>query len=124
MSALPPGLEMINDFIGEKEENLLLLYFKEHWSESSKIIFNYVRLVITNDIIKFVGTMKHRQVKHYGYEFDYDNNGVRHDLCNPIPKEFDLVLNAIQSHLKWCPNQITVNKYLPGQGNRVLKYKN
>ncbi|VVC35353.1 Zinc finger, DPH-type,DnaJ domain,ALKBH8, RNA recognition motif,Oxoglutarate/iron-dependent [Cinara cedri] len=96
VSNSPPGLEIIDNFIEENEENFLLLYFKEHWSESS--------------------TMKHRQVKHYGYEFDYDNNGVRYDTCDPIPKEFNLILNAIQSRLKWCPNQITVNKYLPGQG--------
>jgi len=60
--------------------------------------------------------MKHRQVKHYGYEFDYDNNGVRYDSCDPIPKEFEFILNAIYLRLKWHPNQITVNKYLPGQG--------
>lgn len=64
--------------------------------------------------------MKHRQVKHYGYAFDYDNNGVRHDMCDPIPKEFEFILNEIQLHLKWCPNQITVNKYLPGQGKVIL----
>lgn len=60
--------------------------------------------------------MKHRQVKHYGYKFDYDNNGIQYDICDPIPKEFQFILNAIQLYLKWCPNQITVNKYLPGQG--------
>lgn len=60
--------------------------------------------------------MKHRQVKHFGYEFDYDNNGVCYDTCCPIPKEFENILNTIQSHLNWKPNQITVNKYLPGQG--------
>lgn len=67
--------------------------------------------------------MKHRQVKHYGYEFDYDNNGVRYDKCDPIPKEFEFILNAIQLHLKWCPNQITVNNYLPGQGKTILNLK-
>lgn len=55
-------------------------------------------------------------MKHYGYEFDYDNNGVRYDTCDPIPKEFDFIINAIQLRLEWCPNQITINKYLPGQG--------
>lgn len=63
--------------------------------------------------------MKHRQVKHFGYEFDYDNNGVRFDTCDPIPKEFENILNIIQCHLKWNPNQITVNKYLPGQGKTI-----
>lgn len=64
--------------------------------------------------------MKHRQVKHYGYEFDYDINGVRYNTCDPIPKEFDFILNTIQSRLKWWPNQITINKYLPGQGKNIL----
>lgn len=68
--------------------------------------------------------MKHRQVKHYGYEFDYENNGVRYDLCNSIPKEFEFILNAIQLHLKWCPNQVTVNKYLPGQGEAIVNFEN
>ncbi|XP_022164867.1 alkylated DNA repair protein alkB homolog 8-like isoform X2 [Myzus persicae] len=95
-TSYPPGLEIIDNFITEKEENFMLQYFKKHWSESS--------------------AMKHRQVKHYGYEFDYDNNGVRYDSCDPIPKEFEFILNAIYLHLKWHPNQITVNKYLPGQG--------
>ncbi|XP_025411118.1 alkylated DNA repair protein alkB homolog 8-like isoform X2 [Sipha flava] len=95
-SELPSGLKIIDNFITDEEESLILQYFKENWSESS--------------------SMKHRQVKHYGYAFDYDNNGVRHDMCDPIPKEFEFILNAINLHLKWCPNQITVNKYLPGQG--------
>lgn len=62
--------------------------------------------------------MKHRQVKHYGYEFDYDSNGVRYDACDPIPKDFEFILSSINLHLKWQPNQITVNKYLPGQGTK------
>lgn len=65
--------------------------------------------------------MKHRQVKHYGYEFDYDNNGVRYDTCDSIPTEFEFILSAINLYLNWCPNQITVNKYLPGQGITTLK---
>lgn len=65
--------------------------------------------------------MKHRQVKHYGYEFDYDNNGVRYDTCDPIPKEFEFILSTINLYVNWRPNQITVNKYLPGQGITTLK---
>lgn len=33
-SKLPPGLEIIENFITDKEETFLLQYFKEHWSES------------------------------------------------------------------------------------------
>ncbi|XP_025204268.1 alkylated DNA repair protein alkB homolog 8-like [Melanaphis sacchari] len=92
----PPGLEIIENFVTEEEENFILEYLNEHWPGSS--------------------SMKHRQVKHYGYEFDYDFNNVRYDTCDPIPKEFEFILNAIYLRLKWRPNQITVNKYLPGQG--------
>lgn len=95
-TACPDGLEIIENFITEKEEYFILEYLNEHWSGSS--------------------SMKHRQVKHYGYEFDYDHNGVRYDTCEPIPKEFEFILNAIYLRLKWRPDQITVNKYLPGQG--------
>lgn len=82
------------------------------------VFFNYVFTLSKYIIIKIIvlGVMKHRQVKHYGYEFDYDNNSVRYDTCDPIPREFDFIINAIQLRLKWCPNQITINKYLPGQG--------
>ncbi|XP_026814450.1 alkylated DNA repair protein alkB homolog 8-like isoform X1 [Rhopalosiphum maidis] len=92
----PPGLEIIDNFITEEEENFLLEYLNEHWSGSS--------------------SMKHRQVKHYGFEFNYDFNNVRYDTCDPIPKEFEFILNAIYLRLNWRPNQITINKYLPGQG--------
>lgn len=116
---LPPGLKIIDNFITDEEESLILQYFNNHWSESSNyllLLFMFGKLINT----ALIGSMKHRQVKHYGYEFDYDNNGVRYDKCDPIPEEFEFILNAIQLHLKWCPNQITVNKYLPGQGKTTL----
>lgn len=65
--------------------------------------------------------MKHRSVKHYGYEFDYKKNGVNLDnfFCKQIPKEWSFITKRLGNYdeLKnWIPNQITVNKYEPGQG--------
>ncbi|XP_050438702.1 alkylated DNA repair protein alkB homolog 8-like [Adelges cooleyi] len=93
----PPGLEIIDHFITDEQEAVLLEFFNENWTDSS--------------------SMKNRQVIHYGYEFDYDNNGVKfNSYCDPIPKEFEFIINAIKLRLNWYPNQITINRYLPGQG--------
>jgi len=35
-TAWPDGLEIIDNFITEKEENFILEYLNEHWSGSSK----------------------------------------------------------------------------------------
>ncbi|XP_050523075.1 alkylated DNA repair protein alkB homolog 8-like isoform X2 [Daktulosphaira vitifoliae] len=94
---LPLGLEIIDNFITDKQEIFLLNFLNEQWINSS--------------------CMKNRQVKHYGYEFDYDNNGVKQNsYCDPIPKELEFVLNIIILKLNWYPNQITINRYLPEQG--------
>lgn len=34
-SELPSGLKIIDDFVTDEEEELILKYFKDHWSESS-----------------------------------------------------------------------------------------
>ncbi|KAG5882107.1 hypothetical protein JTB14_016870 [Gonioctena quinquepunctata] len=79
----PPGLMLIEDFVSPEEETELLELFKLESSEST-------------------GQMKHRQVKHYGYEFRYDINNVNKDkpLEEGIPPEY----------------QLTINHYSPGQG--------
>lgn len=66
--------------------------------------------------------MKHRQVHHYGYEFKYDTNNVyaSQPLQQKIPTEcndFWFRLKSLRPMLSFqAPNQITVNKYEPGQG--------
>jgi len=47
----PPGLEIIENFITEKEEHFMLQYLKKHWSESSKFVANRYLNVINNFII-------------------------------------------------------------------------
>lgn len=69
-----------------------------------------------------IGSMKHRQVYHYGYEFKYDTNNV--DATQPLEKRIPDECNDLWPRLKsmkptlsfQIPNQVTVNKYQPGQG--------
>lgn len=101
---IPPGLIIVNDFISENEELLLL---------------NCVQPTdIDNEAV-----MKHRSVKHFGYEFNYNNNNIdkNHPLSENIPKEFDFLENRFKEKglsqvICWIPDQLTVNSYLPGQG--------
>lgn len=93
----PEGLLLIENFINEEEENMLLRLFD--WVDPN---------------------LKNRQVKHYGYEFRYGSNDV--DLDNPlsekIPQECQLLWNRLEENgikIK-IPDQLTVNKYNPGQG--------
>lgn len=97
----PPGLVVLENFITEDEESLLM---KNIVSSS----YGYDK------------TMKHRSVKHFGYEFRYDTNNV--DKNSPLPVGIPEELNFFRSRLEeknitqWIPNQLTVNSYLPGQG--------
>lgn len=94
----PEGLHLIENFITETEERELLKLFD--WIEESNL--------------------KNRQVKHYGYEFRYGSNDV--DLDNPliekIPPECDALWERLKGHgIDFrIPDQLTVNKYIPGQG--------
>jgi len=60
-------------------------------------------------------------VKHYGFEFKYGINDVDGDdpLPQGIPSECDnLLKRALQTgHVHHYPDQLTINKYLAGQGN-------
>ena len=64
--------------------------------------------------------MKHRQVRHFGFEFKYGVNDVDPsdplpqgvpDLCHPV---LDKAVNS--DLVKHFPDQLTVNQYRPGQG--------
>ncbi|CAG9819620.1 unnamed protein product [Phaedon cochleariae] len=96
----PPGLIIMDNFISsEEEQNLIQLCNFESNSASS---------------------MKHRQVKHFGFEFRYDNNNIDKDkpLEHGIPKQCDFLCGRLQNTIfkDFCPNQLTVNHYSPGQG--------
>lgn len=99
----PEGLLIIEEFINDSEEKFMIDFMSDEFRDSED------------------GTMKHRSVKHYGYEFDYKKNGVNLDnfFCKQIPKEWSFITKRLGNYdeLKnWIPNQITVNKYEPGQG--------
>lgn len=102
---LPPGLIVVEDFITESEEQRLIDL--NEWDNEN---------VLVNSVLK------HRQVKHFGYEFQYDTNNVdvNQPLVNaPIPSECDFLwsktIDSSSQHFG-RPDQLTVNKYEPGQG--------
>lgn len=102
-SIIPPGLIILKDFITESEEELILQSIKTDESEENQ-------------------TLKHRSVKHFGYEFLYGTNNVdpENPLERKIPNECDFIWNRLKSKdilIEWDqPDQLTVNEYLPGQG--------
>ncbi|XP_013780636.1 alkylated DNA repair protein alkB homolog 8-like isoform X2 [Limulus polyphemus] len=107
---LPPGLILLEDFLTEEEENLLMeLDVKEEKEDD------------INNTVVCHRSLKHRQVKHYGFEFNYRTNNVDkdHPLKEPIPTICIQHLRRIQDItglFPKLPDQLTVNKYLPGQG--------
>ena len=64
--------------------------------------------------------MKHRNVKHFGYEFIYGKNDV--DKSNPLQDGIPEVCSTITEKMQatgivdWTPDQLTVNEYAAGQG--------
>lgn len=73
--------------------------------------------------------MKHRQVQHFGYAFRYGTNDVdcESPLEHGIPQQLSFLHDRLvkQRAVKenFIPDQMTVNRYLPGQGRLlILKY--
>ncbi|KRT79652.1 methyltransferase [Oryctes borbonicus] len=96
---MPPGLIVIEDFISETEESILMELCNFNEQEN--------------------GSMKHRHVKHFGYEFRYDINNVNKDkpLEDKMPQECDFLWERLKlRHIEFKPDQLTVNCYKPGQG--------
>ena len=65
-------------------------------------------------------TLKHRKVKHYGYEFLYSSSNI--DPDNPLPGGLpDVCLPVLRrlmaaNLISELPDQLTINEYLPGAG--------
>ncbi|CAK1544752.1 unnamed protein product [Leptosia nina] len=95
---IPKGLSILPDFISHDEEQKYINLFD--WTTEANL--------------------KNRQVKHYGYEFRYGSNDV--DLNSPLPESIPDECNMLWERLKTfgfdieTPDQLTVNKYCPGQG--------
>ncbi|XP_076340827.1 tRNA (carboxymethyluridine(34)-5-O)-methyltransferase alkbh8 [Tachypleus tridentatus] len=105
---LPSGLILLENFLTEEEEQVLLELDEEIEDK-----------VNNTDVCQ--QSLKHRQVKHYGFEFNYRTNDVDkdHPLKEPIPTICTQHLCRIQDItglFPKLPDQLTVNKYLPGQG--------
>ncbi|XP_003486535.2 alkylated DNA repair protein alkB homolog 8 isoform X1 [Bombus impatiens] len=98
-SNLPPGLKLIENFITEKEEEMLLSTINWSNEESSEL--------------------KHRKVKHFGYEFQYNSNKVDPDKpIIPIPENYRFLKTLFKKYhdAPYEYDQLTINHYLPGQG--------
>ncbi|XP_077197691.1 tRNA (carboxymethyluridine(34)-5-O)-methyltransferase ALKBH8 isoform X2 [Paroedura picta] len=104
-TALPPGLRVIEDVVSPEEEKQLLESIE--WTED-EVIPNAQK------------SLKHRRVKHFGYEFRYDNNNVDRD--RPLPGGLPELCNGLLAkwlklgYIKEKPDQLTINQYEPGQG--------
>uniref|UniRef100_A0A8C9YMS0 tRNA (carboxymethyluridine(34)-5-O)-methyltransferase n=1 Tax=Sander lucioperca TaxID=283035 RepID=A0A8C9YMS0_SANLU len=102
---LPEGLVLVENFVSLEEEALLLAAID--W-------------LSTNEDVTAQKALKHRRVKHYGFEFRYDNNNVDKDkpLAAGIPQECLPVLEQCvkNKHIDIMPDQLTVNQYESGQG--------
>ncbi|XP_051842883.1 alkylated DNA repair protein alkB homolog 8 isoform X2 [Antechinus flavipes] len=102
---LPPGLMIVEEIVSPEDEKMLLESID--WTDNS----------VGQNAQK---SLKHRKVKHYGYEFRYDNNNV--DKDKPLPGGLPDICNIIlekclkEGHIKYFPDQLTVNQYEPGQG--------
>ncbi|XP_071411017.1 tRNA (carboxymethyluridine(34)-5-O)-methyltransferase ALKBH8 isoform X3 [Pithys albifrons albifrons] len=101
----PPGLMVIEKIISPEEERKMLESID--WTGDE-------------DTQNAQKTLKHRRVKHFGYEFRYDNNNV--DKNKPLPGGLPEICNQFlekclkQGYIKHKPDQLTINQYEPGQG--------
>uniref|UniRef100_A0A8C8ZDF4 tRNA (carboxymethyluridine(34)-5-O)-methyltransferase ALKBH8 n=1 Tax=Prolemur simus TaxID=1328070 RepID=A0A8C8ZDF4_PROSS len=103
--ALPPGLMVIEEIIS---------------SEDEKMLFESVDWTKDTDNQNFQKSLKHRRVKHFGYEFHYESNNV--DKDEPLPGGLPDICNSIlekwvkEGYIKHKPDQLTINQYEPGHG--------
>ncbi|XP_045872544.1 alkylated DNA repair protein alkB homolog 8 isoform X1 [Meles meles] len=105
LQALPPGLMVVEEIISSEDEKMLLE--SVNWTED----------IDDQNVQK---SLKHRRVKHFGYEFHYENNNVDKDKPLPggLPDIWDSILEKWlkEGFIKHKPDQLTVNQYEPGRG--------
>ncbi|XP_030879240.1 alkylated DNA repair protein alkB homolog 8-like [Leptonychotes weddellii] len=89
-------------------------------SEDEKILLESVNWTEDIDDRNVQKSLKHRRVKHFGYEFHYENNSVDKDKPLPggLPDIWDSILEKWlkEGFIKHKPDQLTVNQYDPGHG--------
>lgn len=93
-----PGLYLFTDFITEEEEKKLIEFIGSDgkWQEGPG----------------------RREVKQYGYEYNYKNKHEKTKKIADIPKEFkDIIVRMMKTKcFEEEPDQCIINKYEPGQG--------
>ena len=114
--SVPLGLTLIPNFISEAEETLLLNFFDFGGDKS-----NAGSSDLPSNVTSPKMELKQRKVMHYGYEFNYTTNNV--DPTKPLPGGLPEVCTSIIDRMVHNnliankPDQLTVNRYLSGQGN-------
>lgn len=89
-------------------------------SDDEKMLLESVNWTEDTDNQNFQKSLKHRRVKHFGYEFHYENNNV--DKDKPLPGGLPDICDSIlekwlkEGFIKHKPDQLTVNQYEPGHG--------
>lgn len=127
--SLPPGLIVLPDFVSAEEEAMLLdsvnsnddLSFD---TENGERRLQLLSITICYFVFAFLeNTLKHRIVKHYGFEFLYGTNNVdaSKPLSRKIPNSCSILWPRLQANITALqsrsePEQLTVNIYQPGQG--------
>lgn len=124
------GVPLILSFVTEIPEHndAQSLWSQERRPERLIVIEDFITDELEEKLLKVVHLeqedqqLKHRQVKHFGYEFLYGVNTVdpSKSLDQKIPKECDElweILKEKSPQFSWfIPDQMTINKYEPGQG--------
>lgn len=87
------------------------------------IIIIILIIIIIINIITSPASLKHREVEHFGYNFDYSINGVHRNQPlheKPLPLICTEFLENLQHEglfqPEQFPNQLTINRYPPGAG--------
>lgn len=131
----PPGLILVPDFISQQEESNFLKFFT--FSSERRVDENIALELDEDTKCKYhhnppssfhkevnsdspESALKHRRVKHYGYEFLYGTSNVNPDdpLPGGLPEVCMPVLRRMLESALICamPDQLTVNQYVPGAG--------
>ena len=119
--SVPLGLILTPNFISEADEKLLLKFFDFAGDKNEAGCYGFSSNVSLPKM-----ELKQRKVMHYGYEFDYATNNV--DPAKPLPgglPEMCIPIVAKLMHdnlITENPDQLTVNRYLPGQGNKIIYF--
>ena len=143
--SMPPGLVHMADYVTSEEETALLDYIMMDEHSREKNILPLTSLLGDYDTHHHIdssehsrgvqfqppepsleplsASLKHRNVKHYGYEFLYGSNNVNPD--SPLPGGLpDICLPILKRMLdsgliNEMSDQLTVNQYPPGAGQLV-----